>query len=132
MSLRRTFLFSASVFLLSNIVVGEDIKIPCRNAPSEAERGQCLAKAVTQAEGELGRRLTSTAIRIEALDMPKQEKEAYKASVRRAEEAWRIYRDTQCDEVLLHSNYGGSGAGNAKAECRWSKTISRIKELSEQ
>jgi uncharacterized protein YecT (DUF1311 family) len=106
-------------FVLSGTVLSATLFGQCENAGSNADITNCLGTDYQKADAELNRiyKLAFT-----GLD------EKAEQNLRKAQRAWIIYRDAQCDAEYAKWG-GGSGGPRAHLECLSRLTQLRTREL---
>jgi uncharacterized protein YecT (DUF1311 family) len=106
------FIFSGTMF--PKIFFGQ-----CKNAGSNADITSCIGTDYEKADAELNRIYK---LAFKGLDAKAAE------NLRKAQRAWVIYRDTQCDAEYDKWG-GGSGGPRAHLECLSRLTQLRTREL---
>ena len=106
------FLFSASLF-------PGTASAQCENAGTQAEITNCIVDAHKKADAELNRiyKLAFKGLDAKAAD-----------NLRKAQRAWIIYRDAQCNAEYDKWD-GGSGGPAAHQDCLYRLTQLRTREL---
>jgi uncharacterized protein YecT (DUF1311 family) len=109
----------ALFFLFSGTIFSGTLFAQCENAGTEADMTRCIADAYKKADAELNRiyKLAFT-----GLDVKDAE------NLRKAQRAWVIYRDAQCDAEYAKWD-GGTGGPAAHLDCLYRLTQLRTTEL---
>ena len=91
----------------------------CEDAKTTLQINECLAKELKKADAELNGVYRSTMKKLEGADA---------ALLRKAQRAWLVYRDAQCeaDRALLD---GGTGGPAAFMSCKLELTRKRTAEI---
>jgi uncharacterized protein YecT (DUF1311 family) len=93
----------------------------CKDAMSTRDMEDCAASEYKKADGELNRIYQETLRKLQPKDAQ---------LLRKAQRSWLAYRDAHCDaQYQLYS--GGSIAPVILAQCRWTLTAQRAKEIKE-
>ena len=100
-----------------------------RWSPSRAELDECLASELLEAERalEAAERGAHEAVRRLTIATGRQSAMAAQAA---SDQAWRAYRDAECDRIAELAA-GGSGAGDFYRACLIDRARARIRELGE-
>ena len=108
------------LLLLSTIYAGEGAA-QCKDAVSTRDMEDCAASEYKKADTELNRVYQETLKKLQPKDAQ---------LLRKAQRAWLTYRDAHCDaQYQLYS--GGSITPVILAQCRWTLTAQRAKEIKD-
>lgn len=115
---------SFSLLLLVILINGSlaQKRDPCEG-DTTADMRECAGKKYRQADDELNR--------VYRLLVSKLNDEGHKTSLKKAQQAWLRYRDTNCDFVSYRYR-GGSIAPVIVSDCMTNTTLARAKELKDQ
>jgi uncharacterized protein YecT (DUF1311 family) len=110
----RVFLFAFFAFTTGAVAKGQ-----CEDAKTTLQINECFAKELKKADAELNGAYRLTMKKLEAADA---------ALLRKAQRAWLVYRDAQCeaDRALLD---GGTGGPVAFMSCKLELTHKRTAEI---
>lgn len=98
-------------------------------------RTECLERQLKSAEADLKQLLDKANAIISSKKndfIPPHEREKWKIEAAKAQRSWRVYRDTECQNITPYFWWGGSGVSGAVVECSLLRTEARIKELRER
>jgi uncharacterized protein YecT (DUF1311 family) len=101
------------------IATGAVVRAQCDDAKTTLQINECFAKELKKADAELNDVYRSTIKKLEAADA---------ALLRKAQRAWLVYRDAQCEagRALLD---GGTGGPAAFLSCKLELTRKRTAEI---
>jgi uncharacterized protein YecT (DUF1311 family) len=109
----------ALFFIFSGTMFSGTLFAQCENAGNTADTANCISRAYDKADTELNRiyKLAFTGLDAKATE-----------NLKKAQRAWIIYRDAQCDAEYAKWD-GGSGGPSAHLQCLYSLTQFRTREL---
>lgn len=88
----------------------------------------CLEKLVNAADAKLNQVYQRAVAVIEKSDS--DHVAAWKAELKKSEQAWIAFRDTDCGALVGYDWGHGTGMGSATQSCLLEKTEQRVRELS--
>jgi uncharacterized protein YecT (DUF1311 family) len=106
-------------FIFSGTMFSGTLFAQCENAGTTAATTNCIADAYKKADAELNRIYK---LAFKGLDVKATE------NLKKAQRAWIIYRDAQCDAEYAKWD-GGSGGPAAHLQCLYRLTQLRTREL---
>ena len=98
----------------------------CDKLPTIAQSG-CLEKLFNAADAKLNEVYRGAVKTIEQSDSG--DRAAWKAELRKAQQAWIAFRDADCGALTAYEWGHGTGMGAATEQCMLEKTEARSREL---
>ena len=101
----------------------------CASATTTVEIRACLDRAYTSADAELNvvwKQVTASVARVDT--MPAKERAVWKDELLKAQRAWIVFKEHDCDAVGFEW-WGGTGAPGAILNCLLAHTRARTKDL---
>jgi len=106
---------------------------PCDNPVNRLEHTACLEYKFEQAEQTLERVLKAA---LEAIDQVEgrwpENLAMWKEALQSNQEAWHLFRETECVDLVVAYYGTGNGVGEGIAQCRLDMTKERIRALKER
>ena len=104
----------------------------CENPVNRLEQTACLEQQFERAEQELERVFKAA---LEAIDQKEgrwpENLEMWKEALQSNQKAWRLYRQTECVDLVIAYYGTGNGVGEGIAQCQLRMTRERIESLKQ-
>jgi uncharacterized protein YecT (DUF1311 family) len=124
--------FTLVVFstLSSPVYARESSAVAACNALATAAQSGCLEKLVTAADARLNEVYQRAIKMIEKSEG--DDAAEWKAELKKAQQAWISFRDTDCGALVGYEWGHGSGMGGATESCLLQKTEQRTRDLMDR